>query len=35
MGEPISKFDEFVTEWKSQGGDAITTEVSNWYKSVQ
>ena len=35
MGEPISKFDEFVNNWKSQGGDAITSEVSAWYRSVQ
>jgi len=34
MGTPISKFDDFVKDWKSQGGDTITSEVSAWYKSV-
>ncbi|HBM80217.1 MAG: extracellular solute-binding protein [Clostridiales bacterium] len=24
---PVSSFDKFVTDWKSQGGDQITTEV--------
>jgi putative aldouronate transport system substrate-binding protein len=27
---PISKFDEFVTQWKAQGGDQITAEVRDW-----
>jgi putative aldouronate transport system substrate-binding protein len=35
MGEPISRFDDFVRDWRSQGGDAITTEVSAWYRSVR
>lgn len=35
MGEPIGNFDAFVGEWRSQGGDSITKEVSDWYKSVQ
>jgi putative aldouronate transport system substrate-binding protein len=35
MGDPISKFDSFVNEWRTQGGDIITGEVSNWYRSVR
>jgi putative aldouronate transport system substrate-binding protein len=35
MGDPVSKFDAFVNEWRSQGGDAITREVSDWYRSVR
>jgi putative aldouronate transport system substrate-binding protein len=34
MGDHISKFDDFVKDWKAQGGDRITQEVSDWYKSV-
>jgi putative aldouronate transport system substrate-binding protein len=30
---PISAFDTFVTDWKRQGGDAITKEVNEWAKS--
>jgi len=32
MGEPLSKFDEFVNKWRSMGGDEITEEVNEWYK---
>jgi putative aldouronate transport system substrate-binding protein len=35
MGSPISTFDTFVRDWKAQGGDTITKEVSDWYKSVK
>jgi len=31
---PISEFDSFVEKWKSSGGDKITEEVNEWYKSV-
>lgn len=31
---PITEFDSFVDKWKSSGGDKITTEVNEWYKSV-
>ncbi|RED56594.1 extracellular solute-binding protein [Cohnella lupini] len=27
----IDEFDKFVADWKSQGGDAITQEVNDWY----
>jgi putative aldouronate transport system substrate-binding protein len=30
---PIGEFDTFVTNWKRQGGDAITREVNEWAKS--
>jgi putative aldouronate transport system substrate-binding protein len=32
--EPIEAYDKFITDWKAQGGDAITKEVNEWYKSV-
>lgn len=32
--EDISAFDEFVGKWMSQGGEKITQEVNEWYKSV-
>ena len=32
---PISAFDEFAAKWKSQGGDAITKEVNDWYKGLK
>lgn len=32
--EPIDAFDDFVEEWKAQGGDQITAEVNEWYDSV-
>ncbi|MFD0714171.1 extracellular solute-binding protein [Paenibacillus sp. GCM10027626] len=32
--KPVDSFDDFVTEWKSQGGDRITEEVNEWYTSV-
>jgi putative aldouronate transport system substrate-binding protein len=31
---PIDVFDQFVTNWKSNGGDQITQEVNDWFKSV-
>lgn len=31
---PLSSFDTFVKEWKKQGGDQVTKEVNDWYKSV-
>lgn len=33
--EPISAFDDFVEEWNAQGGEQITWEINEWYKSVQ
>ncbi|NIK78694.1 putative aldouronate transport system substrate-binding protein [Paenibacillus castaneae] len=32
-GADINKFDTFVEQWKKQGGDDITKEVNDWYKS--
>jgi putative aldouronate transport system substrate-binding protein len=29
----IDEFDDFVKEWKSVGGDAITKEVNDWYSA--
>ncbi len=31
----IDEFDMFVTTWKEMGGEEITKEVNEWYKSVQ
>lgn len=31
----IDSFDDFVEQWKSQGGDDITKEVNEWYKTVK
>ncbi|MDO3409657.1 ABC transporter substrate-binding protein [Saccharibacillus sp. CPCC 101409] len=31
---PIDAFDEFVANWKANGGEQITQEVNEWYKSV-
>ena len=33
--EPIEAFDQFVEEWKAQGGEQITQEVNEWYKTVK
>jgi len=32
--EPLDKFDSFVADWKSKGGDQMEKEVNDWYKSV-
>ncbi|RAW19327.1 ABC transporter substrate-binding protein [Paenibacillus taichungensis] len=31
---PVDAFDQFVANWKSNGGDQITQEVNDWFKSV-
>jgi len=33
--KPIEAFDEFVTAWKSQGGDILTEDINAWYSSVK
>jgi len=33
--QPLDYFDKFVEDWKKNGGDQITTEVNEWYASVQ
>jgi putative aldouronate transport system substrate-binding protein len=36
MGEDtVASFDDFVSQWKSSGGDKITSEVNAWYASVK
>jgi len=35
MGEPLSKFDEFVETWNTLGGTQVTEEVNAWYDSVK
>lgn len=32
---PVSEFDTFVENWKNNGGNEITAEVNEWYKSNQ
>ncbi|MCU6710229.1 extracellular solute-binding protein [Paenibacillus sp. J5C_2022] len=32
--EPVEAFDAFVEKWNAQGGERITKEVNEWYKSV-
>ena len=29
--EPLDRFDSFVEEWRSGGGDRITDEVNEWW----
>jgi putative aldouronate transport system substrate-binding protein len=31
---PVDAFDEFVASWKSNGGEQVTKEVNEWFKSV-
>jgi len=31
MGESLDKFDKFVSDWKSLGGEQIASEVNEWY----
>lgn len=31
----ISAFDDFVAQWKADGGDQITKEVNEWYNGVK
>jgi putative aldouronate transport system substrate-binding protein len=33
--KPVDAFDDFVEEWYASGGEEVTKEVNEWYKSVQ
>ncbi|WP_077624668.1 extracellular solute-binding protein [Sediminibacillus massiliensis] len=33
--KPVDAFDDFVEQWKKNGGEEITKEVNEWYDSVQ
>ncbi len=33
--KPIDAFDQFVADWKANGGDQITTEANEWYASTK
>ncbi|GJM79356.1 hypothetical protein HMSSN139_18520 [Paenibacillus sp. HMSSN-139] len=35
MGGDIGKFDKYVSDWKTLGGDQITQEVNAWYADRQ
>lgn len=30
---PLDAFDKFVSDWKANGGDAVTKEVNEWYQT--
>jgi putative aldouronate transport system substrate-binding protein len=30
--KPLDYFDQFVEDWKANGGDTITQEVNDWYQ---
>ncbi len=32
-GDPVTKFDEFVSDWKDLGGEDLIKEVNEWYKN--
>jgi putative aldouronate transport system substrate-binding protein len=32
--KPLSYFDEFVAQWKAAGGDILTKEANDWWKSI-
>ncbi|MCL5996759.1 MAG: extracellular solute-binding protein [Chloroflexi bacterium] len=34
-GAPVSDWEKFVADWKSQGGDKITEEINAWWLSHQ
>ncbi|WP_235439823.1 hypothetical protein [Paenibacillus sp. DMB20] len=31
---PADEFDKFVEKWKQNGGEQVTKEVNEWYRSV-
>ena len=33
--KPVDDFDKFVQGWKDMGGETITYEVNDWYKTIQ
>lgn len=33
MGDPIDSFDKFAEDWSKLGGDIISKEVNDWYKT--
>lgn len=35
MGEDISAFDKFVSDWNNLGGEDITKEINEWYASTK
>lgn len=35
MGESVDTFDKFVQDWGKLGGDDITKEVNEWYKTTK
>jgi putative aldouronate transport system substrate-binding protein len=32
---PLEDFDQFVDDWKSNGGDSVTAEVNEWYDTTK
>ena len=35
MGAPIDEYDKAIADWKALGGDEITRQVNDWYKTVK
>lgn len=33
--KPLEAYDEYIANWKASGGEQITAEVNEWWKSVQ
>lgn len=33
--ESLDAFDQFVEDWKAQGGEQITKEINEWYKTIK
>lgn len=33
--KPVDSFDEFVSKWKSSGGDQLTKEANEWWDKVK
>lgn len=33
--KPVDAFDDFVNQWKAQGGEEVTKEVNEWHQSVR
>lgn len=33
--KPIDYFDEFIKDWENAGGNKLTEEANNWYKSIK
>ncbi|MDF2669678.1 MAG: extracellular solute-binding protein family 1, partial [Paenibacillus sp.] len=32
---PLDEFDHYVEKWKQEGGDEITKDVNEWYRTIK